>query len=95
MFSDFDFFHLTLALFLYLCSLLCLCYYLAFMFFVCVLMLVRLGELIEKTYLIDDFYHVSLVLHDFLSSKKNNEYQLVMLILLFVSCISGGEQKMI
>lgn len=40
------------------------------MFFICVLVLVRLGELIEKTYLIDDSYHVSLVLHDFLSSEN-------------------------
>ncbi|MQR61078.1 hypothetical protein GFU38_24510 [Escherichia coli] len=65
------------------------------MFFICVLVLVRLGELIEKTYLIDDSYHVSLVLHDFLSSKKYNKYQLLMIMLLFVLCISGGEQKMI
>lgn len=65
------------------------------MFSIYVLMLVRLGELIEKTYLIDDSYHVFLVLHDFLSSKKDNEYQLVIVVLLFVLCISGGEQKMI
>lgn len=65
------------------------------MFFICVLLLVRLGELIEKTYLIDDSYHVSLVLHDFLSSEKYNKYQLLMIMLLFVLCISGGEQKMI
>ncbi|EFX6155545.1 hypothetical protein EKH61_19240 [Shigella flexneri] len=70
MFSACVLFYLTFVLILYLCSLLSLCYYFVFMFSVCVLMLVRLGELIEKTYLIDDSYHVSLVLHDFPSSKK-------------------------
>ncbi len=50
--------------------LLCLHHYLVFVFSICVLILVRLGELIEKTYLIDDSYHVSLVLHDFLSLKN-------------------------
>ncbi|EFX6667272.1 hypothetical protein EJG50_19110, partial [Shigella sonnei] len=70
MFSACVLFYLTFVLILYLCSLLSLYYYFVFMFSVCVLMLVRLGELIEKTYLIDDSYHVSLVLHDFLSSKR-------------------------
>ncbi|EEW1826270.1 hypothetical protein D9I59_16805 [Escherichia coli] len=67
MFSVCVLFCLTFVLILYLCSLLCLCYYLVFMFCIYVLMFVRLGELIEKTYLIDDSYHVSLVLYDFLS----------------------------
>ncbi|EAB1455341.1 hypothetical protein D6X60_20475 [Escherichia albertii] len=62
--------YLTFSSILYLCSLLCLHHYLVFVFSICVLILVRLGELIEKTYLIDDSYHVSLVLHDFLSLKN-------------------------
>lgn len=70
MFSYCVLIYLALVLILHLCSLLCLYHYLIFMFSVYVLVLVRLGELIEKTYLIDDYYHVSLVLHDFLSLKK-------------------------